>query len=349
MDDLSWLFENLWNIGDAWEHVLSFQSLEELSKARLTSKHFVDNSSSQFPFPANIWEKFIRKGTIHVHVNARIATLPLAIKYMEKLHGYNFQSFAHICTITKIIVGAGTYEIPTHPPSEEESEQGVGSWPGNNNCLEIKNSVIITGQGSNNTTIIGGFIIKNEESKESGGTATTHLTVKGVLLEGSLRSAVDARAGTSFDFNEAVACRCKNFAINAVEGVVGTIESSQIFDCCKGGVCVEGNGKITIKGNTKVFRNNTKKYDQHKDLWENENYDDYGLDVVDPESTIHIVAPLSLKKVTVNNHPIPNPANQRNFGGSGKINIVDSEGGITETINLPNINIDGSPRTEDEE
>ena len=324
---------------DVWKYSVSFLSLEELSKAR--SVHGTE-------FVTAIWEEFIRDGTIHVHVNARIATLPLAIKYMEKLHHYNFESFEHICTITHIIVGPGRYIIPTHQPSDEEREQGVGSWPGNNNCLEIKNSVIITGQGSNNTTIIGGFIIKNEESKESEGTATTHLTVKGVLLEGSLRSAVDARAGTSFDFNEAVACGCKNFAINAVEGVVGTIESSRIFDCCKGGVCVEGNGKITIKGNTKVFGNNTKKYDQHKDLWENEN-DDYGLDVLDPDSTIHIVAPLSLEKVSYNNHP--NPANQkRNFGGSGTINIVDSQGGIKETsTSLPNININGSPRTEEEE
>ena len=170
-------------------------------------------------------------------------------KYTEKLPQFVVPWRSNI-QITNICVGKGTYILSTHPdpPSIDEL------WRGNNNYLEIKKSVRITGQGNTtitgqgDTRIVGGFLIKNdEESNESGGPAKTHVILENLSLEGSLCCALDAKQGTSFHVNKVVVRGAKNCGINAVEGCVGTIENSQIFDCCKAGVCVEQDGKITLK------------------------------------------------------------------------------------------------------
>ena len=184
-------------------------------------------------------------------------------------------------------------------------ENGVHDEQGKEVVIDFP--ITIIGESKDGCIIIGGL--------EMNGKKEDNVNVKHLTISQSKGNGVTGYRGMSFHLFHLNIEKSEYSCVVVYDTKRNTMSNCQVSHSKVSGVLVNG-GLITINGNsTSIHNNNTDGFD-----------DAYDLDSINSFSSIHLVSPLTIESVSINN------GGGGNYGGNGLIAIVDNEGTIVTTI-----------------
>jgi len=184
-------------------------------------------------------------------------------------------------------------------------ENGVHDEQGKEVVIDFP--ITIIGESKDGCIIIGGL--------EMNGKKEDNVNVKHLTISQSKGNGVTGYRGMSFHLFHLNIEKSEYSCVVVYDTKRNTMSNCQVSHSKVSGVLVNG-GLITINGNsTSIHNNNTDGFD-----------DAYDLDSINSFSSIHLVSPLTIESVSINN------GSGGNYGGNGTIAVVNDKGTIIDTI-----------------
>ena len=164
----------------------------------------------------------------------------------------------------------------------------------------------VSGDGREKTFVEGGgFWIEGENDQHC---TFIDLTIQKTKYGGLVGD------GMSFDCRRVKFDKCGHYGVRAMN-TKGRLTNCQVTNCGGSGI-ISYKSSIEIEGEESRINNNCTRGDSG----------DYGLFAFSSSSFIHLLSPLTKEDVSTNNN------GGGNYGGDGKIAIVDNDGDIIEII-----------------
>ena len=170
--------------------------------------------------------------------------------------------------------------------------------------------ISIVGKSREHCIVMGGLMINGNEELD--------VNVSNLTLRGSKKNGVFGFRGASFHLDNVSVENSEYQGVYVeVEGTKrSTMKNCNVSHSKKSGILVEDGGLMTIEGKGTTIHHNC----TDGDSWA------YGLHAYDSNCSIHLASSLTIETISKNNE------GGRNYGGKGRIAIVDNEGTIIKTI-----------------
>jgi hypothetical protein len=189
--------------------------------------------------------------------------------------------------------------------------------------IQINYPVSIIGESRDGCKVIGGLQILGEKED--------NVYVKDLTLWKANGHGVLGDQGASFHLDNVSVENSVTSGVVVFGTKRNTMKNCQVSHSNESGLYLDCGGLMTISGNATTIHHNC------MNIWNfGKSLDDYGLDVFDSFSSIHLASSLTIEISTDNE-------DGQNYGGDGTIKSVDKDGKVLEVV------YDGRSDEEDED